>query len=32
MMINIITTYSDGKAIYNCRTKNDDYYHKGREG
>ena len=32
MMINIITTYSEGKAIYNCRAKNDDYYHKGREG
>ncbi len=32
MMINIITVYSKGKAIYNCRAKNDDYYHKGREG
>ncbi len=31
MMINIITTYSEGKAIYNCRAKNDYYYHKGRE-
>ena len=20
------------KASYNCRSKNDDYYHKGREG
>ena len=32
MMINIITIYPEGKAIYNCRAKNDDYYHKGREG
>ena len=32
MMINIITVYSKGKAIYNCPAKNDDYYHKGREG
>ncbi len=32
MMINIITTYYEGKAIYNCLGKNDYYYHKGREG
>ena len=31
-MRNIITIYSEGKAIYNCRAKNDDSYHKGREG
>ncbi len=32
MMINIITMYSNSKAIYNCHANNDDYYHKGREG
>ena len=32
MMINIITLYSKGKAIKNCRAKNDDFYCKGREG
>ncbi len=32
MMTNFITIYSKGKAIYNCCAKNDDYYHKGREG
>ena len=32
MMINIITLYSEGKTIKNCRAKNDDFYHKGREG
>ena len=32
MMINIITFHSEGKAIYNCRAKNDYYYHEGREG
>ncbi len=32
MMINIITLYSEGKTIKTCRGKNDDFYHKGREG
>ncbi len=32
MMINIITLYSEGRAIKNCGAKNDDFYHKGREG
>ncbi len=32
MMVNIITIYPAGKALYNCRAKNDYYYHKVREG
>ena len=32
MMINIITIYNEGKTIYSRCAKNDDYYHKGREG
>ena len=30
--INIIILYSEGKTIKTCRGKNDDFYHKGREG
>ena len=32
MMINIITLYSEGKTIKTCRSKNYDFYHKGRGG
>ncbi len=32
MMINIIIIYPEGKTIYNCHAKKDDYYHEGREG
>ncbi len=32
IIINIITLYSERKTINIYRTKNDDSYHKGREG